>query len=260
MMGTHHAVTGAAAWIALTSTLNSIPALGWMPLTPAEVALGAVVTAGAALLPDADHPSATISYSVPWVGKMVTGLVNSAAGGHRHGTHSGLSAIIVIALAVLAGVAGVVDTSAGSPYVLIAGGVAAALLAFSLKVLKVVRSWGVAWLSGIVIAVAVTHFAPEQWVWLPASVAVGWVVHMMGDFLTTGGLPLLWPKNPRPPKSWQENQFALRFWSKGGYFALPILGNTGSWREWALCAPLWLYAIYGVGVSAAAALPGMSIA
>ncbi|OZB88973.1 MAG: hypothetical protein B7X41_05320, partial [Microbacterium sp. 14-71-5] len=146
MLGVHHAGTGLAAWVAFTASSPFIPSFGVMPLEPAAVALGGVVAAGAALLPDADHPSATISYSVPVVGKAVTSAIGSASGGHRHGTHSGLSAILVVMVAftltpLLHG-----HAIAGSPQVFIAGAVAAALLTFAMKVLRIVRSWGIAWL------------------------------------------------------------------------------------------------------------------
>ena len=259
MMGAHHAACGAAAWVALTATSHLIPALGWMPQQAGAVALGAIVCAGAALLPDADHPSATIAHSVPVVGKVVTTAIAGAAGGHRHGTHSGISAIAVTALAVLFAVLGWADTSRGSVYIIGAGIVAAILLAFATKVLKIVRSWGVAWLSGIAIAGLVTWLVPSQWAWLPAAVAVGWVVHMMGDFLTTGGLPLAWPLKPKPPQSWADTPILGRLWTRGGYFALPILGNAGSWREWLLAIPIWGYALYGMAVSTASILPFVTL-
>lgn len=259
MMGAHHAACGAAAWVTLSATSHLIPSLGWMPQAPGAVALGAIVCAGAALLPDADHPSATIAHSVPIAGKIVTSAIASAAGGHRHGTHSGISALAVTALALLFTLLGWADTSRGSAYIVGAGIVAAILLAFATKVLKIVRSWGVAWASGAAIAGPVTWFAPTQWAWLPAAIAIGWVVHMAGDFLTTGGLPLFWPLKPKPPKSWADAPILGRLWTRGGYFALPILGNAGSWREWLLVIPIWGYALYGIGLSCVMLLPFVTL-
>jgi len=275
MMGAHHAGTGAAAWVALTATspviatlkdvpllgtvpLHLIPALSITPLGPAAVAIGAIVAAGAALLPDADHPNATIAYSIPGVGKAVTGMVGAAAGGHRHGTHSGISAIIVFLLAYcFTAIPGIVTTDPMSPYVLICGLIAAAMLCFATKVLKIVRTWGMAWLVGITSSAAITFFAPEQWAWLPWAIAVGWVVHMAGDFLTVGGLPITWPKNIKPPK-WVSSVPVLKnIWMKNGYWALPILGLTGSWRETMLATPLTMYGLYGAGASAILLLPFM---
>lgn len=255
MLGAHHAGTGAAVWVALTAVNPIIPATGLAPMEPTAVAIGGIVAAGAALLPDADHPSATIAYSIPGVGKAATSLVGGVSGGHRHGTHSGLSAVVVVALAAwLTGFSGLVDTSYLSTYVVVSAVIAVALITFAVKVLRIARSWGVSWLIGLIGSALITFLIPHQWAWLPWAIAVGWVVHMAGDFLTTGGLPLLWPAKVSPPK-WWSGPILDAIWSKGGYFALPILGNTGSWREMALATPLTLYAIYGIIVSALATLP-----
>lgn len=271
MMGAHHAGTGAAAWVALTATspllhtlnvwgaeidVHLIPALTLMPMGPAAVAIGGLVAAGAALLPDADHHNATIAYSIPGVGKAVTSAIGAAAGGHRHGTHSGLSAIIVILLAwLITDVTQMVNTEPLSTYVVICGVVAAAMLCFALKVLKIVRSWGMAWLVGIASSATITLLLPDQWAWLPWAIAVGWVTHMAGDFLTVGGLPLTWPKNFKPPAWVTRTPVLKNIWMKNGYWSLPILGLTGSGRESALAVPLTLYGLYGIVMSALLLLP-----
>ena len=74
MMGVTHATSGAAAWIAITSTLPLVSS-GAYPLDPVGVLAGTAVCAGAALLPDADHHSATIAHSVPIVGRLANDLV-----------------------------------------------------------------------------------------------------------------------------------------------------------------------------------------
>jgi hypothetical protein len=271
MMGAHHAGTGAAAWIALTATspvitqlsilgasipVSLIPSFSAMPMAPAAVAIGGLVAAGAALLPDADHHNATIAYSIPGVGKAVATAVGAASGGHRHGTHSGLSAIVVILLAwLLTTIPGIVNADHLSPYVVICGVVAAAMLCFALKVLKIVCSWGMAWLVGIISSALITLLLPEQWAWLPWAIAVGWVTHMAGDFLTVGGLPLTWPKNLKPPAAVTAMPVLKNIWMKNGYWAMPILGLTGSWRETMLATPLTLYGLYGIVVSALMLLP-----
>src|SRR5690625_6322995 len=63
-MGGHHAISGAAAWLALTGSASLGGYRlggGVLDLAGPEVLAGAVVAAGAALLPDIDHPSATIA-------------------------------------------------------------------------------------------------------------------------------------------------------------------------------------------------------
>lgn len=255
MLGAHHAGTGAAVWVAATAANPIIPALGLAPLAPEQVAIGGLVAAGAALLPDADHPSATIAYSFPGA-KLVTGAVGAAAGGHRHGTHSLVAAIGVVILAWwLTAFSGWVNAEHLSTYVVACGAVAVATFAWATKVLKIVRSWLMAWVTGLALSAFVTLVVPSVWAALPAAIATGWVVHLAGDILTTGGLPLTWPFSVKPPKAWTNLPILSNVWTRGGYFALPILGNTGSWRELALATPLTLYAMYGMAVSALAILP-----
>ena len=104
MMGHSHALTGAVAWLGLAPVLAGLPLLnessrfietGIMAgaLKPPELIAGALVCAGAAMLPDLDHPSATIAQTF---GPLTWGLskaVNWLAGGHRAATHSLLFAI-----------------------------------------------------------------------------------------------------------------------------------------------------------------------
>src|SRR5690606_30760854 len=97
MMGHAHATTGAAAWVAIT-TVGAEP-LGLAPLGVEQILAGALVTAGAALLPDADHHSGTIAHSLPPLSNIVTSAVGTIAGGHRHATHSLLGILVTFTLA-----------------------------------------------------------------------------------------------------------------------------------------------------------------
>jgi len=64
MMGTSHAASGAAAWLALTAT--SIPALGIYELTPGTVLLGVGVAARTTMRPSPTRfPSRGASLRVP---------------------------------------------------------------------------------------------------------------------------------------------------------------------------------------------------
>src|SRR5699024_893467 len=66
MRGGHHAISGPAAWMALagSATVRGHQAgLGLWALSSEQVLAGAVVATGAALLPDIDHPGATVSRS-----------------------------------------------------------------------------------------------------------------------------------------------------------------------------------------------------
>jgi len=229
MMGSSHAISGAAAWVAITST--SVPAFGWMPLDGIGVITGALVCAGAALLPDADHPNATIAHSMPG-GQVLTGALGAASGGHRKGMHSLLVAVLVAIGAFLLSFLTV--TPSGWPHGIQFGSAIAvcACVCFAAKSLRLVRSWTQAWMTGAALAVGLVWFLPDSTWWLPVCIGTG-----------------LWPWMPSRPKP------NGRWWfPRAGSWALPVLGNAGSWREWLLCIPLTLYVVWGLiggGVAAA---------
>jgi membrane-bound metal-dependent hydrolase YbcI (DUF457 family) len=247
MMGSAHAVSGAAAWVAVTAT--TIPALGLYQLPAGAVALGAVVCAGAALLPDADHHNATIAHSIPVLGSAAAGAVETISGGHRHGMHSLLAVAGIIAATI--GLGMIRWTPDGWDHSLQIGSAAAvmACTAFAVKVLKVTRSWLIAWLLGAVFAGAILLWAPAEFNWLPVCIGLGFAVHLLGDALTIEGVPLLWPINPRPPAALRGIPVLRAMWKDNGYLSVPLLGHAGSWREWLLTIPLFAYAMWGVGSS-----------
>ncbi|OLT55225.1 metal-dependent hydrolase [Cellulosimicrobium sp. CUA-896] len=243
MMGANHAATGAAAWIAVTSTAPF--ALGWHPVSSVGVMTGAVVCAGAALLPDADHHNGTFAHSLPPVSEWVSDAVEAIAGGHRQGTHSVLGIAVFTALAWLAGLVTVETAAFGTVYV--GGGVLAVLLvALALKALKLTRRGRLApWLTSLTVAALVALFAPEEWNWLPVAVGLGVTVHILGDVLTTNGAPLLWPVKVRSPRWVRRSLVVDDVWRPSGSFALPLLGSTGSVREWLLATAVGTYAVVG---------------
>lgn len=247
MLGTHHAISGAAAWVAVTSTVPYT--LGLDPLPVSSVVLGALVTAGAALLPDVDHHNATIAHSGGFVTKGIAAAAGAASGGHRHGMHSILAIGGFTVSAVLASrwdatvpVLGLIP--AGSALLMLA------LVAFATKALHFSRG-GILklWAGAAVIVVAVLTLAPEQLEWLPKSVMLGVILHLLGDIITTGGVPLLWPWVPKPPRSVAASPLLNAMWKPNGYVAVPILGNAGSAREWVMCAGLSIYTLYALAAT-----------
>jgi len=245
MMGGHHAMTGAAAWIAVTATAGH--GLGLFPVTPVGTIAGALLCAGAALLADADHSSATISHSVPVIGRLVTSGISRASGGHRHGLHSLLALLCAWLLATSFGFVLWQPSWWHEPVSFGPAVMTAAAIAFAVSALGISRgSWGLAWLIGLGVAAFIALFAPEQQSWFVVCFTLGYGVHLLGDLLTNGGLPLLWPWVPKPPKSWRRVPLLNSLWSQGGYMAVPILGNAGSVREWILLVPVTAYACYGV--------------
>ncbi|NUP74407.1 MAG: metal-dependent hydrolase [Sinomonas sp.] len=266
MMGPHHAACGAAAWVAITTRVHvdlafltaplglgpSAFDLGWPLLhaTPLGVVAGALVTAGAALLPDADHGSATIAHSLPPVSRWVCEGVGAVSGGHRNGTHSLLGIAVFTALAWAAGqwtveVPQFGAVSAG------AGLVSLLLVAFAAKVLGILPD-GVRklpWALALPLAAFIALFAPHEHDWFPLAVALGCAVHIAGDMLTTGGCNLLWPIAFRRPRRLSHVPGLAGIWHRGGHVAFPILGDAGSWREWLMLVPVGCYAIAGVGTA-----------
>lgn len=254
MMGGHHAVSGAAAWFAVTSTAPF--ALGLVPLADSSVLVGAFVTAGAALLPDIDHRSATIARSGGMVTWAVSTAASAASGGHRHGLHSllavaGFTLGAVSAARWEADVPGLGLIPAGSALLLLA------LVAFSAKALDLTRGGIVVlWLSAAVVVAGVLTVAPDQLAWLPTSVMIGVIVHLLGDLITTGGIPLLWPWAPKPPRVISAIPGMRRVWKPSGNLALPVLGNAGSAREWVLCTGLCAYLLYALAATVGGLGPG----
>lgn len=256
MMGTSHAISGAAAWVAITATVPS--ALGVVPLDTAAVTAGAVIAAGAALLPDADHHNATIAHSVPVAGRMVASAVGAASGGHRQGMHSILAVIGCLLLSWAMGTV-TYDTGWELMPVVNVGAMAATLFltTFASKVLRMARSWGKAWLFGAVTAILLSMLMPESALWLPLCVTLGYAVHLLGDMLTIGGVPLLWPLKPKPPKIMQAPLLS-KVWQRNGFFAVPVLGTTGSPLETLLSLAMGAYLAGTLGWTWMDAMPAVA--
>lgn len=239
MMGHGHATMGAAGWIALTATTTG--ATGLVPMEPAQVAAGALVTAGAALLPDADHHSGTIAHSLPPVSTVLTRVVGQASGGHRHGTHSLIGVLVCFALAwVLAPLRIDLPWGLAPDFQIGAWLLIVLMVAFAAKALRLTRGWKTSWLTAVTAGTVAVYFAPEHLWWLPLSVGMGALIHLLGDMLTIQGVPLLWPLVPKPAVE-------TPLWKKNGYFALPLLGTAGSGREWIFVMGLNAY-ILAVGI------------
>lgn len=179
MLGRTHALSGALAWATVCTTT---PAIGVRPGWPAAI-LGLLSTAGAALLPDLDHPDATIAHTFGPLSKAAATIVHRLSGGHRHATHSlAFAALVPLGL---------------WPLLLIGGDWLAlpllfALASFALRALHL----NVALVPvGALSACSFAYFMLGRDVgWLALSVAAGILAHLAGDCLTREGCPLLWPR------------------------------------------------------------------
>lgn len=242
MMGTSHAITGAAAWIAITAT--ALPAAGIPPLTTTEIVAGTIVSAGAALLPDADHPSSTVAHAFPG-GTATAGAISALSGGHRKGMHS-LLAVLALFLLTPHLAKLTIEINTWPHQVHLGPAIAiAACTAFALKSLRIASSWPSAWIIATAAAIA-AHLFPSVFDLLPLSLSIGYLAHIAGDMITRGGIPLLWPLTLKPPKTLSRNKLISTVWRPNGAIALPILGDTGSWREWSLATLTALYAVWGI--------------
>jgi membrane-bound metal-dependent hydrolase YbcI (DUF457 family) len=228
MMGHTHALSGATAFLAASSLLH----LG----SPAAVAVGAVCAAGAALLPDLDHPSASPARAFGPASWLLSRTVCWVSGGHRHATHS------VIGLAGFTVAAWWANHTGGRPLVIaltfLAGLAARALLPRGRD-----RKWKLDWADIASTAHAVgagwgAHLLVAAHMDLsvvPWAVGIGVAAHIAGDMLTPEGCPLWWPslRYCRAAEirtdSWQER------WLVAG--ALYLILGVIAYRTWGSWSP-----------------------
>lgn len=216
MMGKSHLMLGASGWLAAGAP--ALDALG-QPLGVPELAAGTVVAAGAAMLPDLDHPQATVSRSLGPVTEAISRGFSTALGGHRNGSHS-----LLFAGVIGAGL-GIGLGSSSGPWL-------ALLICFffsSLVIRTLTEADGLicAAVSGLLGATLVSVAPQMDWIFF--AVIIGCLLHDLGDILTPEGVPPLWPLSKARLK-------------------VPVIGHTGDWREKgiaALCglAACWLLAV-----------------
>jgi len=230
------------------------------PLDPQTWTAGAVLTAGAALLPDLDHPPATVSRSLGPVTKALSHAVNGASvsiynisrtkhdphrdGGHRTFTHT----------AIFAAFAGIVTTALvalNNPWV------TGALLFFfcGLGVRGLLHEWDhkadafVIMASSLIITAVCwnwVHHGINRPQWCGLAVAVGCLAHCLGDLITEEGCPVFWPI-PLGRK--------LRLWYPFG-LPKPLRYRTGGPVEVKFVGPLFTVLSLWLG---ALALQGMGV-
>jgi membrane-bound metal-dependent hydrolase YbcI (DUF457 family) len=205
MMGKTHAASGVCAGLALA------PWVGATTL-PAAVVV-ATVTAGAALLPDLDHPGARASRLLgPVTGLLSRGLRAASRwlyartkgprderhrGEHRHLTHTLLFAVLLGTL-VAAG-----SAAWGVPFI------AGTLVVGTLLAVDALGDW----LLPVAAGAALVWLVPSGGDnlgdlagtsgWLGIAVGVGCFVHCLGDACTLSGCPFLAPL-PIAGERWYE--------------------------------------------------------
>lgn len=214
MLGHSHALSGLAAGAAT---------LPWAPVHGAVAQMSWIAAVGGfAMLPDLDQRGSTVSDMWGAVTDVPSGAIGRLARGHRWGTHDALLAPLAFGgLAVLA-----TERYWSSLLVMaLAIGLALRALHFVIPgraentvVGNLVLSWGGAWLL-------LEHSPPPTW--LPWAVAAGVLTHIVGDAITTAGVPA--------PLLWLVNRGRLVFF--------PI--RTGATLEKSVLVPLFLVATVG---------------
>ncbi|MFD5089373.1 metal-dependent hydrolase [Amycolatopsis thailandensis] len=193
MMGRTHALTGWCAGLAAAP----LAGLAGGP----QVLVFAATTAGFALLPDLDHPGATasrflgritggISRLLRWSSRRLYAVTKGPRDERCSGQHRHLSHTVLFALAL--GALTAVGTAAGGRWAVLAVLLFGLLLADHVLgdlvglagaagfVTLMVKSGGLVALDGVQ-------------VWLGIAVALGCVVHDLGDAVTESGCPFLFP-------------------------------------------------------------------
>lgn len=235
MLGTTHATSGAAGWLAVAPAAAKIAGLNQLGFK--ELAAGTLVCAGAALLPDLDHPQATIAQTLGPVTKAIARITNLLSGGHRMGTHTILFALGAggIAAAIAAG-------GSTTALALVWCLTALALKGIGLTPPKIgIGGKGVAIaIEATLIVWLMTQFMPGTWWWLGLAVGVGCLIHVVGDMLTPEGCPIFLPFSRRR-------------------YSFPIISHTGNFVEKAIFLPLFTVAacvlVYTQIISPASGLP-----
>lgn len=234
MLGKSHAVTGAAGWLAAAPAISQ--ALG-TPLTPAELAVGTVACAGAALIPDLDHPQATIAHTFGPVSHMASRLTALLAGGHRQGTHSLLFVGIFGALCYSIGIGSQASGSNIPAMILMF-----LLSAFAFRGLNIVPPKTSSAMKGFMVILeaailtwAMTLIMPESWWWLGIAGALGAFIHLLGDALTPEGVPFFWPFR--------------------GRFSMPLISTTGNVMERVILYPIFIFIVVWLAIQNFVGLP-----
>jgi len=200
VLGVSHATSGAAVGLAVAGYAPQV--VGIEP-SAGTVVTFAAVCAGAALLPDLDHPNsiatrrfAAASWLASHVVRPFSGLLYDLTRGRRDtgkGTHRGITHTVVGAVALGLAI-NLASARWGLPVLI---GTLFICIALAIKGLDAL----VPGPPSLVIAAGLTYLV-EDFVpggtagtagWLGTAVTVGMVVHSVGDAITESGAPLLWP-------------------------------------------------------------------
>jgi membrane-bound metal-dependent hydrolase YbcI (DUF457 family) len=221
MMGPSHALSGATVWLAGSWALDYYAGFEQSPLA---VAVGAIVCAGGALVPDLDlsgkvtknEGGATVAktfgvfslFLAECVEKLSLGVYTATrlskdpkrTNGHRTFAHT----------LPFAGLLGWGTTFLASHYGKWAV-IGIMFLMAGLALRGVFDKWAerVGWLVVTLVSAAIAFFTAAQlpgdrgYPMIGLAVAVGCVVHLLGDMITRVGVPIMWPIPTGPGRMWR---------------------------------------------------------
>ncbi|OEU92063.1 hypothetical protein DB35_06310 [Streptomyces abyssalis] len=255
MMGPAHSLSGAAAWLGVGAGAAALD----HPMPWPVLLAGALISSGAALAPDLDHKSATISRAFGPISRGLCGVIDKLSesvynatrgsgerrrsGGHRTLTHTWPWALFL---------------GAGFSAAAVFGGRWAVLVILFIHMVLAVEGllWRAArvssdilvWLLGATSAWILADVLDQpgngagwlftgqgqEYLWLGLPIVLGALVHDIGDAITISGCPVLWPL-PIKGKRWYAlgTPRFMRF-------------RAGTWVENWLLMPLFMV-LGGVG-------------
>jgi len=203
MMGTSHALTGTLAFAVSTLAIDIH--------NPMQVALGAALATGGALLPDIDHPNSTVTKTYGPLTRLLSWFSKHALGGHRMGTHS-VPGIAVLGVALYAS------------WLYIELWPARVFLVFvmSLALSAAIRLLHIdGWIDDflpIPVSITLVLLVPASLNVVGPAIALGCLAHMLGDMLTPSGCPVFWPLSKR---KFRFNLFVTNTWPER-YVVVPL--------------------------------------
>lgn len=211
MMGPSHALSGAAVWLAGSWAVERFDVYHQTPL---EIAVGTAVCAGAALLPDLDMSGrvvtgkggATVANTFGRASLFVAEVLEKVSltvytltrmrndpdrdNGHRTLTHTLPFTLGVGALTTW-------GCTAGGRWVVL--GILFLMLGLALRGLFHTWARRTGWIAITVLSAAAAYGtylvlpADRGYPMLGLAVGVGCFVHLLGDVITSAGVPILWP-------------------------------------------------------------------
>ncbi|NLU73256.1 metal-dependent hydrolase [Streptomyces sp. HNM0575] len=214
MMGPAHSLSGAAAWLGAGAAAAALD----HPMPWPVLLAGSLISSGAALAPDLDHKSATISRAFGPFSRGLCGVIDKLSeavynstrghgerrrsGGHRTLTHTWPWALFL---------------GVGFSAAAVFGGHWAVLVILFIHMVLAVEGllWRAArvssdilvWLLGATSAWTLADVLDrpgngsdwlftgpgQEYLWLGLPIVLGALVHNIGDAITVSGCPILWP-------------------------------------------------------------------